>query len=86
MKFKCSRSMEYLEIFNRGDVWLCCPNNTTRPLGNVFTDDVMALWKGPRAEKIRLSIANGDFSLCTRCSVPASSLRSHPINRRLFPS
>lgn len=68
MNFRCSRSLGYLEVYDRGELWLCCPNSTTVPLGNVYHDDVMELWNGPQARKVREEIARGTFSLCNRCS------------------
>jgi MoaA/NifB/PqqE/SkfB family radical SAM enzyme len=68
MSFRCSRSLGYLEIYDRGEAWLCCPHSTTSPLGRVLQDDVMGLWNGPRARKVREEIARGTFSLCNRCS------------------
>jgi MoaA/NifB/PqqE/SkfB family radical SAM enzyme len=68
MNFRCERALSYLELYHGGDLWLCCPNWTTEPLGNIFRDDPIALWHGPRAQRIRQAIARGDFSYCRNCS------------------
>ena len=68
MKFHCSRSLEYLEIYDRGEVWLCCPHSTTAPLGHVPRDNLMDLWRGPQAQRVREEIARGTFGMCNRCS------------------
>jgi hypothetical protein len=67
MNFRCERALSYLEIYHGGDVWLCCPNWTPEPLGNILRDDPVTLWRGPRAQRIRQAIARGDFSLCRNC-------------------
>ena len=66
-RFTCERALDSLVLYDRGYVWLCCPDATTSPLGNVFQDDLLALWRGPRARQRRANISRGDFSLCGRC-------------------
>lgn len=67
MNFRCERALSYLEIFQGGDLWLCCPNFTSAPIGNILKEDPVAVWRGPRARKIREGIAKGDFSSCKSC-------------------
>jgi molybdenum cofactor biosynthesis enzyme MoaA len=66
--YRCERALDSLVLYDRGDVWLCCPDATHSPLGCVLRgDDLLALWRGPRARAVREGIAHGTFALCTRC-------------------
>jgi len=65
--FRCERALDSLVLYDRGDAWLCCPEATTRPLGNVFETGLLELWRGPGAREIREEISAGRFSLCRRC-------------------
>jgi hypothetical protein len=85
--FRCSRSLGYIEIYDRGEVWLCCPYSTTKPLGNALTDDVVALWDGEHARAVRAGIARGDFSLCDQCSyLPAPCGPIQPVESDEVPA
>ena len=65
--FRCRRSVEFLEVFEGGDIHLCCPGWVPRPLGNIFRDGLGDLWKGAEARKVRAAISRGEFSQCLEC-------------------
>lgn len=62
----CKRAYTNFEVFTNGDLWICNPNSTIAPVGNIFVDDPLEVWRGPKVRAIREGIARGDFACCNR--------------------
>ena len=84
----CPRPFSHCEINENGNVYCCCEDWLPEPLGNVLDDDLLTIWKGPAAIKIRESIVDGSFRHCTACPFlpgPGGPLtlgtKTYPIDR-----
>ena len=63
----CSNPFNRLEIKADGSVYCCCEGWLPKSLGNILTDNLLALWNGHVATEIRASILDGSFRYCTSC-------------------
>ena len=80
----------------RGNVSVCCFNKT-HVIGKYPEQPIKEIWFGKKADEIRKSIVNGDFSLgCQGChelieagnysGLPAKNFDKLPSNKNLYPS
>jgi radical SAM protein with 4Fe4S-binding SPASM domain len=61
----CSQPFYYIEIYEKGDVYTCCPpfiNNYS--IGNIFETPFDDIWNGEKAKELRRKMLSSDFSLC----------------------
>lgn len=63
----CTNPHTHLEVKADGSVYCCCEGWLPTPLGNVFEEDLLRVWSGPVARKIRQAVAAGNFGYCTAC-------------------
>ena len=74
----CHAPFDEIETRANGDIHFCCSAWQPVPIGKIG-DDREAFWNSPRAQEIRRSILDGDFSHCSRWHCP------HIAERRLPP-
>ena len=56
-----------LDFFTTGQVQVCCENDSF-PVGNVQTDALIEIWRGPAIQRLRDALMRYDFSLgCQGC-------------------
>ncbi len=73
----CLKPFENLETTNRGLAHVCCPDWLPTPIANM-DGDLLSQWAGPMAQRIRKSIVDGTYELCSR------RYCEHITNRRLL--
>jgi MoaA/NifB/PqqE/SkfB family radical SAM enzyme len=66
----CHNPFEWFEIHPDGQVFACCPAWLKRPLGNLLSDALDAIWNGKTARELRRSIHDGSFRHCNRRRCP----------------
>jgi MoaA/NifB/PqqE/SkfB family radical SAM enzyme len=69
-KFLCDHPFNYVEVRRHGGVNICCPQWNPAEIGNVFQESIEEIWSGKRAQLIRDSITNGDYSYCNHDTCP----------------
>ena len=69
-KFLCDHPFNYVEIRRHGGVNICCPQWNPAEIGNVFKQSLEDIWSSDRAQIIRDSITNGDYSYCNNSTCP----------------
>ncbi|UCH95982.1 MAG: SPASM domain-containing protein [Candidatus Aminicenantes bacterium] len=69
----CNRPFEQMVIGADGTVLVCC--FVPKPLGNIFQDDIEAVWNSEAAEEIRNSILDQSFKYCEKayCHIAAKA-------------
>lgn len=61
----CKAPFFTAEIFESGNVFLCCPSYTKlEAIGNIFKQDWDEIWNCPEAQNFREKIKKGDYSDC----------------------
>ncbi len=73
----CLRPFHHLDTTNRGHAHVCCPDWLPTPIGDL-NGDLLKVWDGPVARRIRASVTDGSYRFCSRryCS---------PITNRTLP-
>jgi hypothetical protein len=61
----CANPFENFEIYVDGSVFICNCIEIPFAVGNIFQQDVMDIWRSPRAQAIRASILDGSFRFCS---------------------
>jgi hypothetical protein len=61
----CLKPFQNLETTNRGLAHVCCPDWLPTPVANM-DGDLLSQWAGPTAQRIRKSIVDGSYELCSR--------------------
>ena len=69
----CSKPFRDLEIAESGDAYLCCRSWLPVVVGNVWREDIAAIWNGETAQAIRRSVLGGSFRHCTACPFLATA-------------
>ena len=73
----CSAPFEQIETRTDGAVHFCCSGWQPVPIGNI-ADGTAAMWNSDRAQEIRRSVLDGDFTHCSRWHCPAIAGRRLP--------
>jgi len=74
----CSRPFTQFYVDVEGDAYQCCPGWLTRKMGNILTEDPLAIWHSAAAEEIRASILDQSFRYCEHCPfLPNQFLAGH---------
>lgn len=60
----CGNPFSQLDVYENGDLHLCCNAWLPKPIGNLNRDSVEAAWNSPTARRIRESILDGSFRYC----------------------
>lgn len=60
----CRSPFERAEVMPNGDVFLCCPGWLPKPIGNLKTQSMEAIWNSAAAQEIRKSVTDGSFKNC----------------------
>ena len=68
--YLCDHPFDYVEVRRHGGVNICCPQWNPAEIGNVFTNTIEDIWASDRAQIIRDSIINGDYSYCNCDTCP----------------
>jgi MoaA/NifB/PqqE/SkfB family radical SAM enzyme len=66
----CNRPFTTFELHENGNAYLCCPSWLPRSVGNLNDEDARVIWNSERAQEIRRSVLDGDFSYCSRAQCP----------------
>lgn len=62
----CIKPFANFEVWNTGDVYICCGQYVPAPIGNVFEQSFQEIWNSPIAQEIRRSMYDGSFKYCSR--------------------
>jgi len=73
----CPAPFEQIETRTDGAVHFCCSGWQPVPIGNI-ADGSAEMWNSPRAQEIRRSVLDGDFTHCSRWHCPAIAARRLP--------
>lgn len=73
----CSNPFTDVEVIQSRDVFTCCAAWLPAAIGAADDPNVDA-WRGPRAQELRRSILDGDFSYCSRLNCPKIAGRNLP--------
>jgi len=73
----CAAPFEQIETRADGAVHFCCSGWLPVPIGNI-ADRTAEMWNSERAQEIRRSVLDGDFSHCSRWHCPAIAARRLP--------
>lgn len=65
-KERCAIPWTYAEISARGDV-TTCHTFYDAPLGNVYEQPLLEIWRGPRLAQLRTHLRTGLLPICTAC-------------------
>lgn len=72
--FTCPYPWASLVVASNGDVVACCRDLEHRTvLGNLFQEDLEAIWRGPRYRELRKNLAEGrpqENAACRNCDFP----------------
>lgn len=63
----CAFPWLYNEISARGDVSLC-HTFYDLPVGNIYEEDILDIWKGERIKQVRNHLRRNLFPICTACA------------------
>lgn len=74
----CNNPFTDLEIIQSGDLYTCCAAWMPAHIGSAH-DDTTDHWQAARAQELRRSIIDGDFSYCSRLSCPKIAKRTLPL-------
>ncbi len=66
----CGKPFQAFEIFQGGDVHLCCKPWQPVTVGNVFHQNHEDIWNSRRAQLVRQSIVDGSYRYCSPISCP----------------
>lgn len=62
----CGLPWSTVQIDADGDVMLCdCSYNMPYVIGNVYQDSLATIWKSDKAQSVRQSVLDGDFTYCS---------------------
>jgi hypothetical protein len=73
----CPAPFEQIETRADGAVHFCCSGWQPVPIGNL-ADGTAEMWNSARAQEIRRSVLDGDFSHCSRSHCPSIAARRLP--------
>ncbi len=79
----CSNPFEEIEIRANGAVHTCCSAWMPTPIGSIYKDETNDFWNSSRAQEIRRSVLDGDFSHCSRTNCPKIVNRTLPLKEDL---
>ena len=65
----------------RGEVYVCCQNWLSKPIGNMSGQAVAEIWNGSDAQDIRRSIFDGSFRYCNGDRCPFLQRVDGPVQR-----
>jgi hypothetical protein len=65
-QFFCQMPFTNFEVFNDGQVYVCCGGFLPAPIGNIFHQTYEQIWNSETARRIRRSVLEGDFTYCSR--------------------
>lgn len=65
-KERCAIPWTYAEVSARGDV-TTCHTFYDAPLGNVYEQPLLDIWRGPRLAQLRAQLRTGLLPICTAC-------------------
>jgi hypothetical protein len=80
----CAKPFTWFEVLGggqRGDVYVCCQNWLSKPIGNLERQSVAEIWNGRDAQQIRRSILDGSFRYCNRERCPFLQRIDGPVQR-----
>jgi hypothetical protein len=77
----CAAPFDVIETRATGDIHFCCSAWQPAPIGKLGGDRD-AFWNSPRAQEIRRSILEGDFSHCSRWHCPHIAERRLPAREK----
>jgi radical SAM protein with 4Fe4S-binding SPASM domain len=63
---RCAVPWLYAEVSARGDV-TTCHTFYDLPIGNVYQQPLLEIWRGERAERLRAQLRKGLLPICTAC-------------------
>ena len=67
----CKLPWENIIIDEDGDVMLCgCQSHMPYSIGNIYNESLQTIWNGSRAQSVRQSVIDGDYTYC-RSNCPA---------------
>ena len=66
----CKEPFIHAEIRLNGDVTVCCPLWNPLVIGNILEQDLKTIWAGERAQAIRDSVQNGEYTYCDQYNCP----------------
>lgn len=69
----CERPFTNIEVQNKGQVYLCCPDWLPTAVGNLLEQDLDTIWNSEGAQDIRRSILDGTFEYCDQHQCPLIS-------------
>lgn len=74
----CSNPFTDVEVIQSRDVFTCCAAWLPAAIGAADDPDIDP-WRSPRAQELRRSIIDGDFSYCSRLNCPKIAGRQLPL-------
>jgi hypothetical protein len=77
----CSKPFKWFEVFQGGEVYLCCPGWLDTPAGHLSNNSVEEIWNGEKAQEIRRSILDGSFRHCLRSRCPYLQTMTGPVQK-----
>jgi radical SAM protein with 4Fe4S-binding SPASM domain len=76
----CSIPFHSVQIDNDGDVQLCdCQLHMPYTIGNIFKNSLQEIWNNHEADKVRQSVAEGDFTYCNWACAKLHCLHLRPV-------
>jgi radical SAM protein with 4Fe4S-binding SPASM domain len=76
----CSQPFDTLQIDSDGDVQLCdCQLHMPYSIGNIYQNSLQEIWLGDRAEQVRQSVRDEDFTYCSWSCALLPVLPNRPI-------
>ncbi len=73
----CSNPFTDVEVIQSRDIYTCCAAWLPASIGAADDPDADP-WRGPRAQELRRSVVDGDFSYCSRLNCPKIAGRKLP--------
>ncbi|PUB17572.1 radical SAM/SPASM domain-containing protein [Yoonia sediminilitoris] len=73
----CSNPFTDVEVIQSRDIYTCCAAWLPAAIGAADDPDTDP-WRGPRAQELRRSVLDGDFSYCSRLNCPKIAGRQLP--------
>ena len=68
--YVCLAPFVSTEVRLNGNVTVCCPLWNPLVIGNVLEQDLKTIWAGERAQAIRASVQNGEYTYCDQHNCP----------------
>lgn len=66
----CKLPFEFIDVLEKGVVYICCPSRVPLPVGNILENEFSDIWNSETAQKIRGSILDGTFKYCVKNLCP----------------